>query len=165
MIAVLPLQDIRMNDFEPLFIAYYEELDCEDDAKETLDGYVMPDVLAGLIFVDLIYDEDVPCGFAIRQIDDIDNDWCWREGWGDIREMYIAPDFRRKGLGKFLLYTEEMKLREAGATKSYCLPVVESEPFFAACGYEKTDEFDSGTACYVFEKPDLSNHECGGCAK
>ncbi|MCD8307084.1 MAG: GNAT family N-acetyltransferase [Clostridia bacterium] len=164
MVAVLPLQDNRLADFEPLFKAYYEELDCEDDAQETLDGYVMPDIMAGMIFVDLIYEDDVPCGFAIRQTDDIDNDWCWREGWGDIREMYIAPGFRRRGLGRFLLYTAEMKLREAGATQAYCLPVPEAEGFFAACGYAKTDQYDTDTECYVFEKLDLCNHECG-CAK
>ncbi len=165
MIAVLPLQDNRMADFEPLFKAYYEELDCDADAQETIDACVLPDVLAGMIFVDIIYEDDVPCGFAIRQIDTMDNDWCWREGWGDIREMYISPASRRKGLGKFLLFTEEMKLREAGAKEAYCLPVEEAEPFFAACGYVKTDQYDSDTDCYVFEKPDLNNHECGGCAK
>lgn len=163
MIHVTPLKDDRMQDFEKLFKAYYEELDCEDDPSETLTGYVMPDVLAGLIFVDLIYEDEVPAGFAIRQIDDIDNDWCWREGWGDIREMYIAPSHRKNGLGKFLLYTEEMKMRESGATKSYCLPTDESASFFTACGYIKTEEYDTDTECYVYEKLNINNHECGGC--
>lgn len=159
MIKVTPLTDDKRGIFEKLFADYYNELGCDDDTAHLTDEYIIPDLLAGLINVELIY-EDRPAGFVIRQIDDIDNEWCFREGWGDVREIYIAPDFRRRGLGKFLLYTAELKLREAGAEKAYCLPVKGSEEFFAACGYAKTDEYDEEFDCFVYEKNNLNNCDC-----
>ncbi len=159
MIKIAPLTDDKLGIFEKLFADYYNELGCDDDTAQLIDEYVIPDLLAGLINVEIIYDGE-PVGFAIRQIDDIDNDWCYREGWGNIREIYISPLFRRKGLGKFLLYTAEMKLKESGANRAYCLPAEGSEDFFAACGYLKSDEYDDEFGCFVWEKFGLDNGDC-----
>lgn len=160
MICVTSLTDETRGVFEKLFAAYYEELGCEEDSAHLVEEYVIPDLLAGLLQAEMLYDDGTPVGFVIRQIDDIDNEWCFREGWGDIRELYIVPSLRRQGLGKFLLYTAEMKLKEAGADKAYCLPAAGTEGFFTACGYQKTDEYDDEFDCYVYEKHDLNNCEC-----
>lgn len=159
MIHITPLTDDKREVFEKLFAEYYAELGCDDNTGHLVDEYIIPDLIAGLIGVDLIYDGE-PVGFAIRQIDDIDNEWCYREGWGDIREIYIEPSRRRCGLGKFLLYTEELKLKEAGANKTYCLPAKGAESFFEVCGYTKTDEYDDEFDCFIYEKYDLNNCEC-----
>lgn len=159
MIHVTPLTDDKRGVFEKLFAAYYEELGCDDNTAHLVDEYIIPDLIAGLIAVDLIYEGEA-VGFAIRQIDDIDNEWCYREGWGDLREIYVAPSRRRCGLGKFLLYTEELKLSEAGADKAYCLPVAGAEGFFEACGYVKTDEYDDEFECFIYEKNNLKNRDC-----
>lgn len=159
MVKVTPLTDDKREVFTELFKDYYAELGCGDDAAELADEYVIPDLLAGLLHVELIYEESA-VGFIIWQIDDIDNEWCFREGWGDVREIYISPSYRRRGLGKFLLYTAELKLKESGAAKSYCLPAQGSENFFAACGYSKTDEYDDDFGCFVHEKLDLENCGC-----
>lgn len=160
MIKVCALSDESRSDFEKLFEQYYTELDCGEDVKHLLDEYIIADCLAGLIKIDLIYEDGGLAGFAIYQIDETDNDWNLKEGWGNVREIYVSPSFRRRGLGKFLLYTAEMKLRESGAEKAYCLPYEKAESFFTACGYKKTAAYCEELDCNIFEKTCLENCEC-----
>ena len=157
MIRVTPLRDDLRGDFEKLFSDYYAELGCTDDTKHLVDEYVIPDLLAGLLSIDVLFAEGSFAGFIIYQKDDIDNEWNFKEDWGDIREIYVAPPFRKKGYGRFLLYTAEMKLKESGVQKAYCLPYEDAVPFFSACGYVKTDEYCEEMDCPVFEKTNLDN--------
>lgn len=157
MLKISPLNDLARKPFEELFAAYYFELGCDDDASHLVDEYIIPDLLAGQISIDILQDGEEFAGFVIYQIDDIGNDWNFKEGWGDIREIYVIPSRRREGLGKFLLYTAEMKLRESGATRAYSLPEEESEKFFAACGYERTEGYNPDLDSIVYEKHDISN--------
>lgn len=157
MLHVYHLKDTDRAEFERLFKEYYAELDCADDAAHLVDEYIIPDMLAGLLHIDLIADDGTIAGFVIYQIDDIDNEWNMKEGWGDIREIYITPSRRRHGLGRFLLYTAEMKLKEAGAQKSYCLPYEKAVAFFAACGYKNSSEYCEELDCDVYEKSNLDN--------
>ncbi|MBD5631969.1 MAG: GNAT family N-acetyltransferase [Clostridia bacterium] len=160
MITVSPLNDKTQKEFEMLFAAYYAELGCDDDVPHLLKEYILPDLLAGLIKIDMLQEGKVYAGFVIYQTDDIDNDWNFKEGWGDIREIYVAPARRRKGYGKFLLYTAEMKLKESGVSKTYALPASGTEDFFTACGYNKTEDYCLELDCAVYEKTDLNNCEC-----
>lgn len=157
MLHVYPLKDADRNSFEKLFCDYYAELDCGEDAKHLIGEYIIPDLIAGLLHIDLINDNDECAGFIIYQIDDINNDWNLQEGYADIREIYIAPEYRRKGTGRFLLYSAEMKLKEAGAKKAYCLPYAKAIPFFTACGYRNTDRYNDELDCFIFEKNSLNN--------
>ena len=157
MIKVSPLNDATQAQFEKLFTEYYSELGCDDDCEHLLREYILPDLLAGLIKIDILQDGDTYAGFVVYQIDGIENDWNFKEGWGDIREIYVAPSHRRQGLGRFLLYTAEMKLRESGATQSYALPAEDSVPFFTACRYTQTDEYNQELDCPVFVKENLNN--------
>ena len=157
MLHVYPLKDTDRAVFEKLFKEYYAELDCADDTAHLIDEYIIPDMLAGLLHIDLIADGGEVSGFVIYQIDDINNEWNLKEGWGDIREIYITPSRRRNGLGKFLLYSAELKLKEAGAKKAYCLPYEKAVPFFAACGYSDSSEYCEDLDCNVFQKNNLTN--------
>ena len=157
MLHVYPLKDTDKEIFEKLFKDYYAELDCADDTKHLIEEYILPDMLAGLLHIDLISDSNDICGFIIYQVDDIVNDWNLKEGFGDIREIYITPSHRRKGNGKFLLYSAEMKLKEAGIEKAYCLPYEKSIAFFTACGYSNTNEYCEDLDCFIFEKNNLKN--------
>ncbi len=157
MIKVAPLSDETQKEFEKLFDEYYSELDCDENVPHLLAEYILPDLLAGLIKIDVLKDGDVYAGFVIYQKDDIDNEWNFKEGWGDIREIFVAPSHRRQGLGKFLLYTAEMKLREAGAEKAYCLPVEGTEEFFVSCGYARGNEYSEDLDTFVYEKLNLKN--------
>ena len=81
MISVIQLKDTETADFKKLFADYYSELGCDDDTNHLVDEYILPDLIAGLITIDLIRDGETLAGFAIYQIDDIDNDWNFMEGW------------------------------------------------------------------------------------
>lgn len=160
MLHISPLQDNSLEEFEKLFCDYYKELGCEDDCAHLVKEYIIPDLLAGLIKIDLLRNNGILSGFVIYQIDDIDNDWNFKEGWADIREIYVVPSLRRSGAGTLLLYTAEMKLREAGAERSYALPSENSVPFFEACRYFETDEYNPDLDCKVYTKTNINN-TCG----
>lgn len=157
MIKISALCDKTQQDFEKLFEAYYNELGCDENVPHLLNEYILPDLKAGLISIEIMQDGGEFTGFIIYQTDRIENEWCPREGWGDIREIYVIPQKRGQGLGKFLLYTAEMKLRESGTNECYCMPCETAEAFFAACGYEKSGLFDEETECFVYEKTDITN--------
>ncbi|MDE6586512.1 MAG: GNAT family N-acetyltransferase [Clostridia bacterium] len=157
MVKISPLNDKTQGEFEKLFKAYYDELDCDDDVPHLLEEYVLPDLKAGLIRIEIMQDDSEYAGFVIFQCDRIENEWCPREGWGDIREIYVIPSKRKNGLGKFLLYTAEMKLREDGTEKCYALPSENSEGFFTACGYLKGNLYDEDLECFAYEKLNLNN--------
>ena len=157
MLHVYPLKDTDRAVFEQLFKEYYAELGCADNTAHLVDEYIIPDMLASLLRIDIISEDGEICGFAIYQIDDIDNEWNLKEGWGDIREIYVIPSRRRKGLGRLLLYTAEMKLKEASAKTAYCLPFESAVPFFTACGYSDTSQYCEDLDCNIFEKTNLNN--------
>ena len=157
MLKVYPLKDTKREVFEKLFKEYYEELGCTDDTAHLVDEYIIPDMLAGLLRIDLLAEDGTDIGFAIYQIDDIVNEWNLKEGWGDIREIYISPSRRRNGFGKFLLYSAELALKEGGATKSYCLPGESAIPFFLSCGYTDSKVYCDDLDCNFFEKTNLNN--------
>ena len=157
MLHVYPLKDTDVEIFQNLFKEYYAELGCEDDTAHLIDEYIIPDMKASLLHIDLIAEDKAAVGFVIYQVDDIDNEWNLKEGWGDIREIYISPAHRLKGLGKFLLYFAEMKLKDAGAKGAYCLPFEGAVPFFKACGYADTEQYCEDLDCNIFEKTDLNN--------
>ena len=160
MLHVSPLCDKTQNEFTKLFVEYYKELDCADDALHLVEEYILPDLLAGLLNIEILKDGEAYAGFIIYQLDDIDNEWNFKEGWGDIREIYVAPSHRRKGLGRLLLYTAEMKLKEKGVEKSYCLPVEGTEKFFLSCGYAQANEYSEELDTFVYTKTNLDNR-CG----
>ena len=157
MIKVTPLNDTCKDEFSRLFGLYYRELDCGEDVEHLIDEYILPDLLAGLIKIDMLSEGGKYIGFAVYQIDDIDNEWNVKEGWGDIREIFVEAPYRRRGYGKFLLFTAEMKLKESGADKAYCLPYENAVEFFTACGYVKTENYNEDLDCCIFEKTDLNN--------
>lgn len=162
MLKVSALNDTMQGGFLKLFEDYYKELGCDDDCAHLVDEYIIPDLLAGLLHVDMLQENETLCGFVIYQKDDIDNEWNFLEGWGDIREIYILPSYRRKGYGKFLLYTAEMKLKEGGIDRAYALPGLGAEDFFKACGYAPSDDYCPELDCLAFKKTNLNNCECGG---
>ena len=71
MISVKPLTDEGKTQFEKLFSKYYSELDCGENVKHLVDEYILPDLLAGLIRIELLKDGDTYAGFVIYQKDDL----------------------------------------------------------------------------------------------
>ena len=152
MIKVIGLDKNYISHFKRLFTEYYSELDCGEDIAHLLDEYILPDFEAGLIKIAIAFDGGDAVGFIIYQIDDIDNEWNYKEGWGDIREIFVVPSHRRRGFARALIDEAEAHLRNTGAEKAYCLPCGSAIPLFTACGYKNTANYDEEFDCFVFEK-------------
>lgn len=132
------IRDIEEKDFaqfEELFCNYYAELDCEDEPRHLFAEYVLPDLKAGLFSVAVGVDGEKLTGFIVYQIDDPVNDWNFRDGYGDVRELYVAPACRGRTMGSELLRFAESRLKGEGASEIYLLPAEDSEGFFIKRGY------------------------------
>ncbi len=146
------ITEYDLHALQKLFCAYYEELDCGEDPLSLFEDLVATDIKAGLLSVAVADCGDGLCGFAIFQIDDVINDWCFSEGKGDIREIYVTPEKRRQGVGKALLFFAESALKADGATEVYLLPTDDSEKFFINCGYSDIGDYCAELDCKVFGK-------------
>lgn len=156
---VRPVRESDYPAFEKLFCDYFTELDCEETPLPLFTDRLLPDLKAGLFDVGVCEVDGAVIGFVIFQIDDILNDWNFKEGFGDVRELYVAPAFRRRGFGTALLRFAENALVKSGATEVYTLPVEECESFFADRGYTDSGEYCAYADNKVFgkniDKPDL----------
>ena len=156
---VRPIQISDYPAFKKLFCDYYTELDCEEDPLLLFDDYLLPDLKAGHYGLGIAEVDGDVAGFIIFQIDDILNDWNFKEGSGDVRELYVAPPFRRQGAGTALLRFAETSLASSGASQVYTLPVEESESFFTASGYVDSGEYcadaDNKVFCKNMDKSDF----------
>lgn len=138
--------------FEELFCSYYEELECEDDPCHLFDEYVLPDLKDNLFSVAVACEGEKLTGFVIYQIDTPENEWCFKQGDGDIREIYVIPSHRKNGIGKNLLTFAENELTQNGIKTAYVLPTEESESFFTCCGYCDNGDYCAELDNKVFEK-------------
>lgn len=149
---VRPITESDYSAFEKLFCDYFAELDCEEDPLPLFCDWLLPDLKAGLFDVSVAEVEGSVVGFVIFQIDDLLNDWNFKEGFGDVRELYVAPAFRRRGLGTALLKLAENSLAASGATEIYTLPVEECESFFSSRGFADSGEYCADADNKVFVK-------------
>lgn len=149
---VRPIQISDYPAFEKLFCDYYTELDCEEAPLPLFTDWLLPDLKAGLFDVGVCEEDGVVVGFIIFQIDDLINDWNFKEGCGDVRELYVTPACRRRGFGSALLTFAEKRLADSGATEIYTLPVEECESFFIARGYADCGEYCADADNKVFIK-------------
>lgn len=151
----MTIRNVKESDLpalKKLFSDYFTELDCDDDPLHLFDEYVLPDLKANLLSVAVADGGESISGFIIFQIDDVINDWCFEEGKGDIREIYVAPESRRQGVGTSLLAFAENALKADGAKEVYLLPTDESEKFFNYSGYCDIGEYCAELDCKVFGK-------------
>lgn len=150
--SVRPVAISDYSAFKKLFCDYFAELDCEEDPLPLFDDWLLPDLKAGLFDAGVAEVDGGVVGFVIFQIDDLINDWNFKEGFGDVRELYVAPAFRRRGLGTALLQFAENALAASGATEVYTLPVEECEGFFIGRGFTDSGEYCADADNKVFVK-------------
>lgn len=146
------IEEKDYEQFEELFIAYYEELGCEDEPCHLFDEYVLPDLKAHLFLVAVACEGEKITGFVIYQIDSPENEWCFKEGYGDIREIYTTPSLRKTGVGSQLLTFAENSLNKRGVAGIYVLPTEETENFFTHNGYADNGDYCAELDNKVFEK-------------
>lgn len=133
------------HQFETMLVDYFGEL--ESGIPEHIIRGRLLDLLLGLRQKDILHiaiatENGTPVGFSLYQIDTPESDWCKKEGWGCIREFYIAKAYRRKGFGTALAAFSERHLRKLGVKQLY-LTADTAVPFWERCGYRNTYELCS----------------------
>lgn len=149
---IIKAEEKFMPELKKLFCDYYAELDCEDDPALLFDDCIATDFKAGLLDIYLACENGEAAGFVIFQTDDVINDWCYRDGAGDIREIFVSANLRGRGIGKELMLSAERAITGGGAEEILLFPTDESEGFFKACGYEDIGEYCAELDCKVFGK-------------
>lgn len=115
----------------PLTEAQLNEL--FDDMRKSFDE--------NIIYIDLLLINHEAKGFIIYQVDKPESDWCEKETWGCIRELYVADDIRKKAYGKKLASHAEELLRKSSVPGIY-LTADDAIGFWVKIGYR-----DSGEVC------------------
>ena len=120
-----------------------------EDYKETLNNNppvgmcksMVQSAADGIMPIDLICLGDSIIGFIMYQIDTPKSDWCQKEGYGCIREMYIQKDYRKQGYGKILVAHAENELKKLSAQHIYITADDDNSIAFWQCiGYADTGE-------------------------
>ena len=117
---------------------------------ERIGEFILSQWRDGILDILLLLEKEQPEGFAICQIDSPASDWCKREGWGFIREFYVAPESRLSGNGRFLAEQTERLLKEQQAEQVY-LTTAGALEFWLRCGYS-IDSFDEKEKMYTMIK-------------
>jgi len=117
-----------------------------EDLKEPLNNNppvgmckeITQSVKDAIIYLDILHLDDTPVGFIMYQVDSPKSNWCEREGWGFIREMYVRKDCRKQGYGKILVSHAENELKKLSVPYIYLTS--SNDSFWLSVGYVGTDE-------------------------
>ncbi|MDR2167995.1 MAG: GNAT family N-acetyltransferase [Clostridiales bacterium] len=150
----------QYRNLQQLFADYFTGLfenDPEVNFTNEQLAEIFQDFLEALNFEDswVILANDEPggqlAGFVIAHIDRPHKDWCKREGWGMIREIYVAPQFRGRGIGKQLIRAAEAAMKNFEPPGFY-LTSDDSFEFWQKVGYADTGEIEEANNSRIFAK-------------
>lgn len=92
-------------------------------------------------------------GFLYGKVDHEDHKGFIRPGLGYILEFFVKPEFRRRGLGKQMLFRLEALFRQDGAVQMYLTAdPVTGKPFWEAVGFENTGVRSPDNQLLIYEK-------------
>jgi hypothetical protein len=97
----VPIRKFESTDFaafKNLFDEYFKQEFNVVPTKSELDdicNYIVEQVKEGIQFLDVLIVNNAVVGFNNYQIDSPKSNWCQKEGWGCIREIYIQPSVRK----------------------------------------------------------------------
>jgi len=105
----------------------------------------------GIVFLDILTIDDDAKGFILYQIDSPQSDWCVKEGYGFIRELYINADSRYAGHGRALAVHAENQLKLRNIHGIY-LTTDDAMEFWMKMGYRNSCEICSENYSPIFAK-------------
>ena len=139
-------ENTQRKEFLKMLITYLN-----DDMKFNWSSEFIEDKILGLfeekwskkiLYIDVLEENKQLIGFAIYQIDTPQSDWCKKEGWGFVRELYIQKDYRKQGYGYKLVKNIERRLINENVKDIY-LNADDAIIFWNKCNYINTNEVDS----------------------
>ena len=136
----------------PLWISYMREIykgDIEvknatdDEIASWLIGRVQIQGQRDTMHFELIFNNDILVGFVMYAIDLGGIKGLIEPGYGYIMELYIMPDFRRKGIASEVFMHMEDILKNQGAQRIYLTPdSVSGVPFWQSLGFSDCGKID-----------------------
>ena len=139
-VKIRPFCNHDMCDFKEMLCTYFRNdfnMEITDNKAEALCLEIADSSISEITPLDMILVDEELVGFICYQIDNPNSDWCEREGWGFIRELYINRSMRGKGLGAKIVAHAERVLYAKGVEHIY-LTSDEADAFWNLCGYKKT---------------------------
>ena len=139
-------ENTQRQEFLKMLITYFN-----DDMKCNWSSEFIEDKILGLfeekrskeiLYIDVLEENKQLIGFAIYQIDTPQSDWCKKEGWGFVRELYIQKDYRKQGYGYKLVKNIERCLINKNVKDIY-LNADDAIIFWNKCNYINTNEVDA----------------------
>lgn len=140
-IKIKSFEEFYYKSFVNMFYAYFLHdfnIELQYSQVEEICLDIIEMVKKRIIFLDLLTINNEARGFVIYQIDSPKSDWCRKEGFGFIREVYIERELREKGLGGSLIAHVERILKDKNVEQIYLTS--DNETFWSKCGFIKTDE-------------------------
>ncbi len=140
--------------FNEMFSTYFREdfkIEISDAKINVICSEIAESVARKITWMDMLLVDSNLAGFIYYQIDNPESDWCEREGWGFIREIYIKSNMRGRGLGTKLVAGAEKELYNKGVRYIY-LTSDEMGQFWNFCGYKKTDKLSDINHDPIYEK-------------
>jgi len=154
-----PSRFVHRRVLRHLLIDYFAEVPWENP-EDTVPPSAVPKILRlqkkmltqDRYWVYLAKERGVICGFIIAQIDGEDKDWCKRPGWGFVRELYVAPRHRRKGIAGQLVRQAEASLLQSGTVQLYLVSARDAYAFWEAMDYADSGEVYRGNGQKIYTK-------------
>ena len=140
-IEIKPYSDEYFDAFAQMVGTYFIE-----DLKEPLSNNppigmckaMTQSVTDGITYLDLLHLGGIPIGFIMYQVDSPKSNWCEKEGYGFIREMYLCKNYRKQGFGKILAAHAENELKKLSVPFIYLTS--SNDNFWLSAGYAGTGE-------------------------
>ncbi|MBQ8850562.1 MAG: GNAT family N-acetyltransferase [Clostridia bacterium] len=106
----------------------------------------------------LAADENEGVGFFYAKIDKEGDAGLIRPDWGYIMEFFVRPPYRRRGIGRDMVYLCEKFFAHRGIGKVWLTAdAVTGEPFWVSCGYYDSGEVsaENGQKIFIKELSDI----------
>ncbi len=151
-----------LNKLTPLWIDYMREINSKDldeqkASEETIKKWLIARVgIQGQrsdMHFECVFDNDYLIGFIFYAIDLGGIKGILEPGLGYIMEMYVIPEYRRKGYGTNIYEHVKEMLLEDGAVDAYLTPDSNlGIPFWKNIGFIDSGKFDPDNKMPIYVK-------------
>jgi len=152
--VIRPISDFYFDAFMQMVGVYFPD-DCDisltNEQLAELCKEMTQGTKDGVTCLDILFAESAPIGFIQYQVDSPKSDWCEKEGFGCIRELYIHKNRRKQGYGRILAAHAESELKKMSVSQIY-LTSDDVIDFWLSIGYTDTGEICDKNNCTILIK-------------
>ena len=153
-VKIRPYCNDDLEGFKEMFRDYFIndfKIEISDIKIDKICPKIAEQSILAITPLDMLLVDNKLVGFICYQIDSSNSDWCEREGWGFIREIYVNTMLRGSKLGSKLVAHAEKMLYSNGIKHIY-LTSDEADEFWISCGYMKTAKVSDINHDPIYEK-------------